>query len=58
MPAEHYAFKPTPDVRSFGELIGHVANTSYNFCAPVTKTKPPAHPESRRSPRRPRWPRR
>ena len=44
MPAEHYAFKPTPDVRSFGELIGHVANTSYNFCAPVTKTKPPAHP--------------
>jgi uncharacterized damage-inducible protein DinB len=42
MPAEHYAFKPTPDVRSFGELVGHVANASYNFCAPVAKTPPPA----------------
>lgn len=44
MPEEHYAFKPTPDVRSFGQLIGHVANASYNFCAPVTKTRPPARP--------------
>ena len=27
MPEEHYAFKPTPDVRSFGEIVAHVANT-------------------------------
>ena len=27
MPEEHYAFKPTPDVRSFGELLGHTART-------------------------------
>ena len=29
MPEEHYAFKPTPDVRSFGEILGHVANEHY-----------------------------
>jgi len=33
MPEEHFAFKPAPDVRSFGELVGHVTNTHYNFCA-------------------------
>ena len=32
MPDAEYAFKPTPDVRSFGELVGHVTNTHYNFC--------------------------
>src|ERR1700733_13043425 len=24
MPEENYAFKPTPEVRSFGQLVGHV----------------------------------
>ena len=33
MPEENYSFKPTPDVRSFGQLIGHVADANYNFCA-------------------------
>lgn len=33
MPEEHYAFKPTPDVRSFGELIGHLANANYGACS-------------------------
>jgi uncharacterized damage-inducible protein DinB len=33
MPAEEYAFKPTPDVRSFGQLIAHVANANYNYCS-------------------------
>src|SRR5262245_1499693 len=33
MPAEDYAFKPTPQVRSFGELIGHVANANFFFCS-------------------------
>jgi len=23
MPEENYSFKPTPDVRSFGQLVGH-----------------------------------
>lgn len=38
MPEEHYAFKPTPDVRSFGELLGHIANSQYSFCAAPRKT--------------------
>jgi uncharacterized damage-inducible protein DinB len=33
MPEADYGFKPTPEVRSFGELIGHVANAQYMFCA-------------------------
>jgi len=41
MPEEHYAFKPTPDVRSFGELLGHIANANYNFCAGPKKTPSP-----------------
>jgi uncharacterized damage-inducible protein DinB len=35
MPAEHYGFKPAPEVRSFGELIGHLANEHYLLCAPL-----------------------
>lgn len=35
MPEEHYAFAPTPEVRTFGQLVGHVANANYLFCAPV-----------------------
>ncbi|HEY1577380.1 MAG TPA: DinB family protein [Terracidiphilus sp.] len=33
MPEEDYSFKPTPDVRSFGQLVGHVADANYMFCA-------------------------
>ena len=33
MPEENYSFKPTPDVRSFGQLVGHVADANYMFCA-------------------------
>src|SRR5271154_6674640 len=33
MPEENYTFKPTPEVRSFGQLVGHVADASYLFCS-------------------------
>ena len=33
MPEAKYAFKATPEVRSFGQLIGHVAGSQYMFCA-------------------------
>jgi uncharacterized damage-inducible protein DinB len=33
MPEENYAFKPTPDIRSFGQLVGHVADANYMFCS-------------------------
>ncbi len=35
MPEENYAFKPTPDVRSFGQLVGHVADAQYEFCSGI-----------------------
>ena len=42
MPEENYAFKPTPEVRSFGQLIGHVADSQYMFCSAVLGTPNPA----------------
>ena len=36
MPEENYSFKPTPDVRSFGQLVGHVADSQYFFCSTAT----------------------
>ena len=41
MPEEHYAFKPTKDVRSFGQLVGHLADASFGFCAAAAGEKPP-----------------
>jgi uncharacterized damage-inducible protein DinB len=35
MPEENYSFKPTPDVRSFGQLVGHLADSQYFFCSSV-----------------------
>ncbi len=40
MPEENYSFKPTPDIRSFGQLVGHVANAQYMFCGAVLGEKP------------------
>ncbi len=33
VPEETYAFAPTPEVRTFGQLIGHVANANYFICS-------------------------
>ena len=33
MPEENYSFKPTPEVRSFGQILGHVADAEYFFCS-------------------------
>jgi uncharacterized damage-inducible protein DinB len=41
MPEADYAFKPTPEVRSFGELIGHTANANFMFCAAVLGEESP-----------------
>lgn len=32
-PESIYSFKPTPDVRSLGEILGHVAGSEKMFCA-------------------------
>jgi len=42
MPEEHYSFKPAADVRSFGQLVGHVADAQYLFCSPVVGKPNPA----------------
>jgi uncharacterized damage-inducible protein DinB len=33
MPEENYAFKPAPEVRSFGQLVGHVADAQFMICS-------------------------
>jgi len=33
MPEENYNFKPTEAVRSYGQIVGHIADAQYNFCA-------------------------
>jgi uncharacterized damage-inducible protein DinB len=42
MPGEHYNFKPTDTVRSFGQIVGHVADSQYAFCSTVIGEKNPA----------------
>lgn len=42
MPEENYSFKPTDTIRSFGQLVGHVADAQYLFCSAVLGEKNPA----------------
>jgi uncharacterized damage-inducible protein DinB len=42
MPEENYAFKPTPEVRSFGQVVGHVADANYTFCSAVLEEASPS----------------
>lgn len=42
MPEATWSFKPTPAVRSFGEIVGHVADANYTFCAAALGEKSPA----------------
>jgi uncharacterized damage-inducible protein DinB len=45
VPEETYSYQPTPDVRSFGQLVGHLADSQTYFCALAageTKTPPGA----------------
>lgn len=42
MPEANYSFKPTADIRSFGELVGHVANSNFGICAGIRGEKSPS----------------
>lgn len=33
MPEEYYSFRPTPEVRSFGELMAHIAESNFEMTA-------------------------
>jgi uncharacterized damage-inducible protein DinB len=35
MPEEKYGFKPVETVRTFGEIVGHIVESQYLFCAAV-----------------------
>jgi len=36
------AYRPTPEVRSFGQLLAHVTDLNHLFCAAATGEQPPA----------------
>ena len=40
-PEELYAFQPTPEVRTFGRLVGHIANANFMICGAATGAKGP-----------------
>lgn len=42
MPEEQYSFKPTDAVRSYGQIIGHVADLQYMHCSIALGEKNPA----------------
>ena len=42
VPEENYNFKPTDAVRSFGQIVGHVADAQYLFCSIELGEKNPA----------------
>jgi hypothetical protein len=35
MPEANYSFKPAPEVRAFGQIVGHIADDQYFFCSGV-----------------------
>lgn len=41
MPEAEYGFKPVATVRSFGQILGHLANENYDFCAAAKGEKNP-----------------
>ena len=41
VPEELYSFKPTPEVRSLGELLGHVADSQFSICGAAIGEKAP-----------------
>lgn len=42
VPEDAYAFKPTPEVRSFGQLLGHIANANFMICSRALGEKSPS----------------
>ena len=41
MPEEHYRFKPTPEMRPFGQVVAHIALSRFGTCAALTAQKNP-----------------
>ena len=41
MPEAHYGFRPVDTVRTFGQILAHVAGANYVFCSAAKGEKPP-----------------
>ena len=41
VPEDLYAFKPTPEVRSLGQLLAHIADGNFGICGAGSTMKPP-----------------
>ena len=42
MPEEHYAFRPTDAVRTYGQIVGHIADWQFNYCSTLLGEANPA----------------
>jgi uncharacterized damage-inducible protein DinB len=42
MPESKYSYRPTKEVRSFGEILTHIADISFFLCSNVKDVAPPA----------------
>ncbi|MGE0040616.1 MAG: DinB family protein [Vicinamibacterales bacterium] len=40
VPENLYAYKPTPEVRSFADLFGHLADAQFSMCGAASGVKP------------------
>ncbi len=49
MPEEHYGFKPVPEIRTFGQLVAHVADAQARACSAVKGTAAQANAASKTS---------
>ena len=43
MPESGYSFRPVATVRTFGQLVGHIADSQYLFCSGALGEQEPAH---------------
>lgn len=42
VPESVYAYRPTPDVRTLGQIIGHIANANFMICGAAGDQKGPS----------------
>jgi uncharacterized damage-inducible protein DinB len=47
MPEENYSFKPTADIRTFGQMVAHVANAQGRLCSAASGLPKPADAASK-----------
>src|SRR6188474_3972490 len=47
MPEANYSFKPTPEIRPFGQLVAHVALSQFGSCAALKADPAPPHKDDK-----------